>query len=62
MNTLTDATAPTRRAPAAAANAAAASPWSRRPASLWNLFVQSWRETMDIYARTGFRPLWGWFW
>jgi hypothetical protein len=57
MKALTEATAPTWRA-----LSAAASPWGRRPVSLWALFVEGWRETIDIYARTGCRMPWGPFW
>jgi hypothetical protein len=48
MKSLTDASALTWRAPSAAA-----SPWGRRPLSLWSLIVEGWRESMDIYVRTG---------
>jgi hypothetical protein len=58
MKALTEASTPTWRAPPAAA-----SPWGRRPASLWALIVESWRETIDVYARTGgCRLRWGLFW
>jgi hypothetical protein len=53
MQALTEATAPTWRA-----TPAAASPWGRRPANLWALIVEGWRESMDIYARTGLRMPW----
>jgi len=52
MKALTDATAPTWRAPPAVA-----SPWGRRPANLWSLIVEGWRESMDIYVRAGGRQL-----
>jgi hypothetical protein len=55
MKALTEGTTPVWRAPPAAA----ASPWGRRPATLWALIVESWRETIDLYARAGFRAPWG---
>lgn len=48
MKSLTDVAAPTWRAPSHVA-----SPWGRRPARLWRLLVESWCETMEVYARTG---------
>jgi hypothetical protein len=56
MKSLTDASAPSWRA------TPAASPWGPRPASLWVLIAQAWRESMDVYVRTGARRLpWGFF-
>ena len=55
MKALTEASAPTWRAPPAAASP----PWGRRPASLWAVLVEGWRETVDIYARTACRMPWG---
>jgi hypothetical protein len=56
---LTDAAALTWRAPHAAANPTA-SPWGRRPAGLWALLVLGWRDSIDVYVRTGGRGLpWG---
>jgi hypothetical protein len=46
MKSPTDAAALSWRAPPAVA-----SPWRRRRSGLWALIVQSWRQSMDIYAR-----------
>jgi len=57
MKSLTEASAPTWRAPPAAT-----SPWGRRPVGLWSLFAEGWRESVDIYMRSGGRYLpWGFF-
>jgi hypothetical protein len=52
MKSFTEASAPTWRA-----RPVAASPWGRRPVSLWSLFVEGWRESVDIYVRSGGRHL-----
>jgi hypothetical protein len=55
MKALTEASAQAWRA-----LPAAASPWGRRPVTIWSLIVEGWRETMDIYARAGrYRLPWG---
>ncbi|HXQ17362.1 MAG TPA: hypothetical protein VN814_22330 [Caulobacteraceae bacterium] len=49
MRSLNHAAALTWRAPPAASPIA--SPWGRRPAGLWALFVHGWRDSIDAYAR-----------
>ena len=59
MKSLTDAAALTLRA-APTAVSTVASPWGRRRAGLWAFIVQSWRENMEVYARTArYRLPWG---
>jgi hypothetical protein len=62
MKAVIQATAPSWRAPPSAT-----SPWGRRPLGLWTLVVESWRESIDVYARTGLHMPglllpWGPFW
>jgi hypothetical protein len=56
MKSSTDAAALTWRGPPAIA-----SPWGRRPATLWAFAAANWRESMAILARAhAYRlPLWG---
>jgi hypothetical protein len=59
MKSPTDAAALTLHAPPAAASPRA-SPWGRRPAGVWALVVEGWRESVEIYARAGrYRLPWG---
>jgi hypothetical protein len=56
MKSSIDAAALTWRGPPAIA-----SPWGRRPATLWAFAAANWRESMAIHARAhAYRlPLWG---
>jgi len=59
MKSPTDVAALTWRAPSAVATPLA-SPWGRRPAGIWACIVESWHESIDIYARAGrYRLPWG---